>query len=145
MNSNTKPTRICAEEGCGRAFYAKDVCQKHYQRLWNRAKGARPYHVGTFHERVFTRLEVGLCWEWQGARDAFGYGRMTYQGRNQRVHRLVWIHLVGPVADGMELDHLCRNKSCANPDHLEPVTHAENMRRSTATQAMHRVRWKRAA
>jgi len=67
----------------------------------------------------------GDCWEWTGNHDINGYGRLSYK----LAHRLVYEALCGPVPKGLELDHLCRNPGCVNPDHLEPVTHAENMRR----------------
>ena len=73
----------------------------------------------------------GDCWEWTRGKTAAGYGRIG----NQYTHRLVWEFLVGPIPDGLEMDHLCRNVGCVNPDHLEPVTHAENMRRGHGNNA----------
>jgi hypothetical protein len=67
------------------------------------------------------------CWEWDRFRVARGYGRF---GGAVVAHRWVYERFIGKVPDGLELDHLCRNTSCVNPAHLEPVTHAENMRRS---------------
>jgi len=73
----------------------------------------------------------GDCWEWTGAVSASGYGNKWFDGTWQGVHVLVWESLVGPIPDGMEIDHLCLNTVCCNPDHLEPVTHVENVRRRT--------------
>lgn len=67
----------------------------------------------------------GDCWEWTAGKDPRGYGRTG----NALAHRLVYQALVGPIPDGLTLDHLCRNTGCVNPDHLEPVTQAENNRR----------------
>ena len=79
-----------------------------------------------------SRLEEDAsgCWIWQGARfRSGGYGAVTIRRRTQRVHRLLYEALIGPIPAGFELDHLCRRPECANPNHLEPVTHAENIRR----------------
>lgn len=80
-------------------------------------------------DRLFTKVEVGDCWQWLAATDERGYGRFGYEGRNQRAHRVVWMILVGPLSKDVELDHLCRNHGCVNPDHLEPVTHHVNVLR----------------
>src|SRR5690606_31928078 len=70
------------------------------------------------------------CWEWPYATDKHGYGVV---GRAKaRAHRVIWTALYGRVADGHELDHLCRNPCCVNPAHLESVTHTENVRRGLA-------------
>jgi hypothetical protein len=66
------------------------------------------------------------CWLWVGVVNAAGYGQ---SGRGY-AHRVNYEDTVGPVPEGLELDHLCRVRHCVNPAHLEPVTHAENMRRS---------------
>lgn len=82
------------------------------------------------------------CWEWLGSQDALGYGRIRPKGTEipRLTHRVAWEALNGPVPNGLELDHLCRNPSCWRPDHLEPVTHAENMNRSPLFQAQMEAR-----
>jgi len=70
-----------------------------------------------------------LCWEWTGARNTSGYGQACLGGRTWGAHRLVYLLVMGQLPD-LPLDHLCRNRLCVNPEHMEPVTSAENTRRS---------------
>ena len=69
------------------------------------------------------------CWEWLGAKSPGGYGRFSWKGKCTVSHRVAYVALVGEVPKGLELDHLCRNRSCCNPQHLEPVSRSENVRR----------------
>jgi len=69
------------------------------------------------------------CWVWSGAAFRTGYGAINRDGKAQRAHRWVYEQMRGPIPEGLHLDHLCRVKLCVNPDHLEPVTKAENERR----------------
>ncbi len=71
------------------------------------------------------------CWEWTAASSHLGYGAVYHNGRQQGAHRAVYELLVGEIPNGLELDHLCRNPKCVNPEHLEPVTHRENIRRGS--------------
>ena len=89
---------------------------------------------GTIVERFwhYTDRSEG-CWAWTGVRKADGYGRLCERDGTQRsAHRFAYELLVGPIPDGLVLDHLYRNPSCVNPAHLEPVTSAENVRRGVA-------------
>jgi hypothetical protein len=73
---------------------------------------------------------VTRCWEWTAALTKDGYGQARRSGKNVKAHRHVYQVLVGPLAPGVQqLDHLCRVRRCVNPDHLEPVTPLENIRR----------------
>jgi hypothetical protein len=62
------------------------------------------------------------CWEWIGYRTKAGYSQLSIRGQMVLTHRYVWSRMVGPIPDGMFLDHQCRNRACFNPDHLRVVT-----------------------
>lgn len=86
--------------------------------------------------RIMRRHKVtdSGCWEWDGGLSA-GYGQVKIRGRQWRAHRLAYILMVGPIPKGLELDHLCRNKKCVNPAHLEPVTGWVNTHRAAHAPA----------
>lgn len=69
------------------------------------------------------------CWIWQRALLRTGYGAVNRDGRTQRAHRWMYEQIKGPIPGGLPLDHLCEQKACVNPDHLEPVAKRENERR----------------
>lgn len=73
------------------------------------------------------------CWLWQGALSYKGYGAFEVKGVVYKAHRFVYEWYVGPIPDGLQLDHLCFVKHCVNPDHLEPVTNRENQIRYKRT------------
>jgi DNA-binding XRE family transcriptional regulator len=79
-------------------------------------------------ERFWAKVDAsGDCWEWIAPRTPAGYGQFQLTShRRIAAHRFAWEILVGPIPEGLQLDHLCRNPPCVNPDHLEPVTPREN-------------------
>lgn len=84
------------------------------------------------------------CWEWQGAKTSNGYGdgwNYLYPGaggkRRVSAHRQSYVMAKGEIPEGLQIDHLCRNKKCVNPEHLEAVTQQENMRRAAKTHCKH--------
>ena len=75
------------------------------------------------------------CWEWIGAKNSGGYGSIKDSGKNRKTHRVMWEIQVGGLTPGLTLDHLCRNRTCCNPDHLEEVSLKENILRGEGVYA----------
>jgi hypothetical protein len=75
------------------------------------------------------------CWYWMGPIDRKGYGRFNTALGRFSAHRYSYMLWIGPIAEGLELDHLCRHRDCVNPAHLEAVTHRVNVLRSQAPPA----------
>jgi len=105
-------------------------------------RGRRPIPYGEYKKRpIRERLEKCIerpngddgCWEWTGnMRKGYGRFSLTVAYKTKRdvpAHRVAYETFIGPIPDGLQLDHLCRNKGCVNPKHLEPVTCRENLLR----------------
>ena len=91
-------------------------------------------------ERFWEKVEVNektACWNWLGSLFSSGYGqfKLTHT-KNVRAHKFAYEVNRGKVPEGLTLDHLCRNRKCVNPNHLEPVTQKENLMRGNSIQAM---------
>lgn len=101
------------------------------QRLWRRVDRSGPLWNGT------------PCWLWQGYVGKRGYGEIGADGGGKRqvlVHRVAYELCRGAIPAGLVIDHLCRNRICVNPDHLEPVTHRVNILRGIHPPAMYAKR-----
>lgn len=129
----------CSVADCAAPLLAKGLCHLHYHRLRVYGTTDAPQ---TEASRFWDKVDLGVlgerasdCWLWTGAVSPAGYGTFTTDGgragsRRVRAHRYAFTTIVGPIADGLELDHLCRVRHCVNPAHLEPVTHAVNLHRA---------------
>lgn len=81
-----------------------------------------------FWERV---EKTETCWLWNGPLNSRGYGRVSRRAQgHEYAHRVAWMESRGPIPEGLSIDHLCRNRRCVNPAHMELVTLAENTRRN---------------
>lgn len=92
----------------------------------------------TVEERFWGKVNKNApngCWEWTAGLFSNGYGQFWSSGRIVGAHRWAYEALVGPIPEGLELDHLCRNIKCVNPTHLEPVTSKENTLRGEGPTA----------
>lgn len=142
-----KMPTVCTVDDCHERTIARGWCSRHYKR-WQTygvpvgvGEDRGSYSMSTV-DRFWTRVEkTETCWLWHGADSGDGYGRMRGpDGVTVGVHRFAYELLVGPIPDGLELDHVwargCTHRNCVNPDHLEPVTAAENTRRSNSATAV---------
>lgn len=114
--------------------------------IWVPEDVGRPHIVGSDERRFWVKVDKngptpgwesraagrGPCWLWTAYLSTIGYGIFTYRGVRVPAHRMSWRLAGHDVPEGLVLDHLCRMRNCVNPDHLEPVTHAENVRRGRA-------------
>ena len=98
--------------------------------------------IGAFVPVSDRRSTVGFivqengCWEWVGCTHN-GYGITFHHGKNVRAHRYYYEREHGPIPEGLQLDHLCRNRKCVRPGHLEAVTRKENILRGIGPTAIH--------
>jgi len=142
-----KHLRTCSIEGCDNLFLARGWCQKHYQR-W-KAHGDPTFVKNHYREdllRLLSKIKIDKksgCWEWQG-NISKGYGQMGIRrGKkysNTMAHIVSYELLVGPRVVGLHIDHLCFNKLCVNPAHLEMVTcSVNNYRRCARIRELRRI------
>ena len=75
------------------------------------------------------------CWEWQGLKHRSGYGQITTLSGRDYTHRVAWALMIGPIPEGMVIDHICRNRTCFKPSHLRVTTHRQNILAGTGASA----------
>lgn len=92
-------------------------------------------------QRFWSKVtKTDICWNWMGGKSAAGYGYFYAELRPNKIvraHRWSYEQANGPIPDGLQMDHLCRNHACVRPDHLEAVTGKENQARSPRVMATH--------
>jgi hypothetical protein len=125
---------LCAVPDCASASprLTRGMCNRHYKR-WTKFGDPLGTARRTPEERFWARVDKrndSECWLWTGGFMGTGYGGFFLNGRMTVAHRVAYELLVGPIPDGLHIDHLCRVRACVKPDHLEPVTLAENNRRA---------------
>ena len=115
--------------GCGRKV---DYKQPRTGYLRNH----QPSRINPLNERVTAKIRKVAhgCWEWTGSKNSQGYGNIKVGDRTLPAHRIVFEMYGNALEVGMDIDHLCRNKGCVNPKHLELVTRSENVRRGKSTK-----------
>lgn len=137
QDKNTIPYGYC-HCGCGQK--TKLAPKTMTKRGW--VKGQPMRYLHNHHSKNlrqpnrYTITDAGYttpCWLWDMHLNEKGYGKIRSGGEHTGAHRYHYEMAKGPIPEGMVLDHLCRNRSCVNPDHLEPVTFTENIRRGAAT------------
>lgn len=127
------PTLGCSVPECVGVHEAKGLCKLHYQRWRQTGSTETPICRLPDSDRFWVKVDRQTddsCWPWLGGISTTGYGHTWRDGKTHLAHRIAYELAVGPVPVDLTLDHLCRNRWCVNPAHLEPTTQRINNIRS---------------
>lgn len=137
MEDRRQFVRTC-DCGCGQPT---PIAQETDHRRGIRKGQPQHFRLGHYHRnltpaviRFWAKVDKSggplACWPWLGSLAGYGYGRIWHRGRHVPAHRFAYELLVGPIPEGMEIDHVkergCTRRNCVNPAHLEPVTRRVN-------------------
>ncbi len=137
QNNSIKPFKKCKFDGCKGRVVGRGYCPGHYDQLKNGKPLIKLYQK---HRKSGTPPRIicdevycpnhdlfGPCHVYRGGKDSNGYGLVRADNKNTRAHQYVWVKEIGPIPEGLVIDHQCRNRGCCNTDHLRAVTHQVNM------------------
>lgn len=149
--------KICSINSCNSKIHGRGWCSHHYNKWYEFGDPETTRIVGRIK---FTELEIidsfiskinkngpipennpklGPCWLWTGGLNPKKYGTFSKHGKTASAHKTSYEFFIGPVAKGLQLDHLCRVRHCVNPKHLEPVTGKVNQNRGLVNQNKYRT------
>nr|DAT56966.1 MAG TPA: homing endonuclease [Caudoviricetes sp.] len=140
--------KLCSFPGCNKKHCAKGLCNSHWAQVKRQNKLTPIRTNESIEDRFYRQIvkEKDGCWTFvgngkgsgKGASLGRGYGQIYYKGQKQMAHRWSYEHFISPLNNGDQVDHLCRNTRCVNPDHLEAVSQYENMRRLRFAQVLNK-------
>lgn len=124
----------CELDGCDVPKHGSHWCNNHYRRFKKTGSPTTPSKWDDVESLFWNHVnKTETCWLWTGRITSKGYGRWRSSRagypHGTGAHRAAYVFLIGPIPENLVLDHLCRVRHCVNPDHLEPVTLEENLRR----------------
>lgn len=130
----------CEVIECDRPTLGKGKCNWHQWDIYNQLHEETRLRVEMrFGRQIRPGGQDGECWEWTGFINEGGYGRDEVNRRKYYVHRWAWMHFVGPIPDGHEMDHMCGFTACLRPGHLQPLTPAAHHDLTIARRVFHEM------